>query len=172
MLFGYVLTTYFFLKKYNKSLLDLGFRPQSNNKFAWIGGILIYVLIGIVFVTHKIFYSSWQNQPILALTANFLMVAVMAGITDFWTRGFILLQLTKKFNAKVGILGQNFIWFLIHIYEIDLLTGYVSLFMAIGMTLFLGILGDIITLKYRDIRGLMVGHAILNLMILITANIN
>ena len=101
--------------------------------------------------------------------AKFFFVMIMASITDLWTRGFILFQLSERYGDTVAIFGQNLIWLIIHIYEIDILTQYISLGQAILMTLFLGIAGDLLALRTKSIFGLMVGHSLLNFIIILGA---
>ena len=69
----------------------------------------------------------------------------------------------------VAIIGQNFTWFMLHVYEIELLNSYIGYTGAILLTLTLGILGDMIALKTKSIIGLMLGHVILNLAIILAA---
>ena len=93
----------------------------------------------------------------------------MASITDYWTRGFILFELARKTNNTNAIFWQNIIWFVIHIYEIELLIPFIGLFNSILLTLILGIGGDIVALKTKSIFGLMLGHIFLNLSIILAA---
>ncbi|MHA2170555.1 MAG: CPBP family glutamic-type intramembrane protease [Candidatus Kariarchaeaceae archaeon] len=170
MIAFYILPTLFFIHRYGGSWKDLGLLPSKTHpSLSLIGGILIYFVAVFVFLENAIFFSGWRDMPWHIIWIKFIVVAVMASITDFWTRGFILFEVRKRYNAEVAILSQNVVWFVIHIYEIELLTPFIGLYFSIALTLFLGIGGDIVALKSNSILGLMLGHIILNLSIILAA---
>lgn len=170
MFIVYVIPVYFFLKWDNRSILQAGLeRPHAVPNLSVFGGISLYLFAAIIFIEKQIFFRTWMYQDVLTLTLNIVMVGIMAAITDFWTRGFILLTLADKYSSLVGIIVQNIIWFTIHYYEIELLNRYISIWGSIALTLFLGIGGDIIAIKSRSIYGLMLGHFFLNFFPMIAA---
>ncbi len=128
-------------------------------------GISVYGIALIVFWRYQIFFDSWARADLTDLFTVIPFVCIMAAITDFWTRGFVLLTLSDKYGWMVGIITQNTFWFILHYYEILLLEPYISFWGAVALTLILGLLGDMVTLHYRNIWGLMIGHALLNIMI-------
>ena len=91
------------------------------------------------------------------------LVSWMAFVTDLWTRGFVLMLLTKYESPLFGILIQNITWLAIHLYEVALLTPAMGFTGALALTVTLGLLGDIAVLKTKNIIGLGVGHIFLNI---------
>lgn len=100
--------------------------------------------------------TSWEA---LGLASSMSLIA--AG-TDFTTRGFILLTLARYTHVGFAIFAQNLTWYLGHITEIKLLTGCMGYAGALGLTLTLGLLGDVIALKTRNVVGLAAAHILLN----------
>lgn len=95
------------------------------------------------------------------------VMGLIAAITDITTRGFLLLTLSRYGPIWFAILIQNLTWYLGHIHEINLLTDCLGYTTALGLTLTLGILGDIIALKTRNVAGLAIAHILLNVVLMI-----
>ncbi len=172
MLIIYVIPTLIFARRHAIPFKNLGFRfdkPKLNLLVSLIGGIVLYYIAGLVFVKDNIFFGGWSSVSEIDAWTSLGLIGIMAGVTDYWTRGFILLSLTRKYNYYVGITVQNLTWFIIHIYEIVLLIPFIGLTGAILLTLFLGIVGDIIALESENIIGLIFGHILLNMMVMLTA---
>jgi membrane protease YdiL (CAAX protease family) len=171
MLIVYVLPSFLFAWRHKQSILDLGLcLPKNNALLSIFGGCFIYCLVGVIFIQNRIFYAGWAPMDLQVKILHLLMIGVMAAVTDYWTRGFILLSLEPRYGPIVAIIAQNAAWFILHIYEIILLSNYISYAFAIFITLFLGISGDLIALKTRSLYGLMLGHILLNLMVVIDAS--
>lgn len=169
MISCYVIPVVIFTRITDQSLTDLGLQLQSRkNVVGLFLGIFIYVIASIIFVKYGIFVHLWRYTPWFELWLNLISIGLMAAITDFWTRGFILFQLSKKYGDLVAIIGQNVVWFSIHVYEIFILVPYIGLLGANLLTLFLGISGDLVALKSNNIWGLMMGHILLNLVVMLT----
>jgi hypothetical protein len=124
---------------------------------------MVYAVPAFVFINNEIFYSGWQkhssNEIVLLLTLTF----IMASITDLWFHGFIFLGLVKTSSVRIAFLVQNILWFIFHYYEIILLDPYVGWLNAFLLSLYLGLVGDIIALKTKSVVGLMLGHSLFNL---------
>jgi hypothetical protein len=95
-----------------------------------------------------------------------LSMCLLAATTDIATRGFILLSLRRCAPLWFAILMQNVFWIYGHVYEIRALS--VCLGTAAGYALFLvlGLLGDTIALRTRNVVGLALGHVALNLVMI------
>jgi hypothetical protein len=90
------------------------------------------------------------------------LVCWMAFVTDLFTRGFVLMLLAKFQTPWFAILVQNLVWLGVHVYEILILVPSMTIAGAIVLTITLGVLGDIVALKTKNIIGLGVGHMFLN----------
>ncbi len=139
----------------------------KNLKESLLYGSLVYAIALGVFIyslNNSAFYSAfaggYEQMAPSELILTGLLFSWMAAVTDIWTRGFILLQITKYSNATFGVLVQNCTWVLVHLYEIAILA--LSLPGAVLLTLVLGTTGDVAALKTHNIVGLAVGHVILN----------
>jgi membrane protease YdiL (CAAX protease family) len=102
--------------------------------------------------------------PVEAFGLASAMSLIAAG-TDLATRGFILLILARHTHVIFAIFIQNLVWFLGHLHEISLLTNCLGAYSAIGLTLTLGIVGDVIALKTRNVVGLAIAHILLNVLL-------
>jgi hypothetical protein len=60
---------------------------------------------------------------------------------------------------------QNLVWFLGHLYEIGYLADCLGIPTAVLLTLTLGVLGDMVVLKTRNVLGLAGAHFVLNLVL-------
>jgi hypothetical protein len=94
--------------------------------------------------------------------AILLVMGIHAAGTDFATRGYILLGVAERGPVLLAILLQNVVWFVGHVYEIDLLARCMGLAWARGLFLVLGVLGDVVALKTRNVAGLAAAHVLLN----------
>lgn len=151
-----------------EKLADMGI-TKKNLLISIILGIGVYsIALAIFFFSidnpsfNESFVSGIKNEKLSQLIFITILVSIMALITDLWTRGFILMLLAKHTSVYFGILTQNITWFLVHIYEINSLQSAITLEGAIALTLTLGILGDIVALKTKNVLGLGVGHIWLN----------
>lgn len=167
----YVLFPILFLRRHNRDWKELGILPRRNMLGEnLVGGIFIYGVATYIFLENEIFFSGWQFLSNNEIIVKLILVAIMASITDLWTRGFILFEVANKYSDRTAIIVQNITWFTIHIYEIELLEPFIGYWNSILLTLFLGIGGDLVALRTRNIFGLMLGHTLLNVSIFLAAN--
>ena len=158
----------------NKRLLlplsELGITTK-NLLLTVILGCLLYSLAFIAFVScsndpfiaqHGLRQASTKDAMMLLLS-----MSMIASGTDLTTRGFILLGLARYSPLIFAIIVQNALWYLGHLSEIAQLSGCLTLWGAIGLTLTLGVLGDIVALKTRNIIGLAIAHILLNVSMMI-----
>lgn len=149
---------------------DLGITRDKLGKSIALG-CLLYTLALVAFV-------SCSNDPLIAQhglrqantrdTALLLLsMSIIAAGTDLTTRGFILLGLARYSPLVFAIVMQNALWYIGHLNEIALLSGCLSWGGAVGLTLTLGILGDVIALKTRNVIGLVVAHVVLNVVMML-----
>jgi membrane protease YdiL (CAAX protease family) len=157
-------------KRLGMSLQDLGLR-RSNLGTSTLFGCGLYMLALAAFV-----HCSGGNVMTHHIVRRvdtpdaFMLVALMGTIaagTDLTTRGFILLTLTRYTHVAFAILMQNLVWFLGHLHEIKLLADCLGVTMATALTLTLGIVGDVIVLRTRNVIGLAIAHFMLNIVLAI-----
>ncbi len=132
-----------------------------------IGGCALYAIALAAFLTCSddpllTRHPLARAEPWVAV-AIVLVMGLHAAGTDFATRGYILLGLAEFGPVALAIVMQNVIWFLGHVYEIDLLSRCMGLWPARGLFLFLGVAGDVVALKTRNVAGLAVAHVLLNI---------
>lgn len=124
-------------------------------------------------------FLSCSDNPLLArhpirhagAAEGFAIVSTMglhAATTDLATRGYILLALAEFSPVWFAVLMQNVVWFVGHVYEIDLLSRCMGLPAARLLFLALGVLGDIVALRTRNVLGLAVAHVLLNVVMAFT----
>jgi len=164
-----VLPFWWAMRKLGTRWEDFGLTTK-NLVTSLIYGGLVYTIALVVFI-HQLnnpdFYWTWAagyerlHLPELVFTG--LLFSWMAAITDLWTRGFILMQITKYSTATWGVVIQNVTWMIVHLYEIALLAPTLTLPGAILLTVVLGTTGDVVALKTKNIVGLAFGHVILNI---------
>lgn len=156
------------VKRLGMSLSDLGLNRHKLGINTLLGCALYLIALaaflhcsgGDLIANHAVRRASVPDAIMLVS----LMGLVAAG-TDLTTRGLILLTLTRHTHVVFAIFMQNLIWFLGHIQEIKLLTDCLGVTLATGLTLTLGILGDVIVLRTRNVIGLAVAHFLLNVVL-------
>ena len=158
------------IKRLNFSLQDLGISTKNLLRSV-ILGCALYTLALVAFL-HCTADSMVSNHLVRSLEMKdasilFLGMAITAAGTDLATRGFILFTLARFTTVPIAIVMQNAAWYLGHIGEINMLENCLGLWTAIGLTLTLGILGDVIALKTRNIVGLAIAHILLNAILVI-----
>jgi hypothetical protein len=156
------------IKRLDLSFADLGISTRNLWKSAVLGCVLYSLALAAfihcsdapVISNHAI----GKIAPWDAVLLGFNMSLVAAG-TDLATRGFILLGLARYTHISIAIIAQNLTWYLGHIHEINLLSGCLGYAGALGLTLTLGILGDVIALRTRNVVGLAIAHILLNVVL-------
>lgn len=157
-------------KRLRLPLSELGITTKNLLR-STILGCLLYSLALIAFI-------SCSNDPFIANHAlrnastkdamlTLLSMSIVASGTDLTTRGFVLLGLARYSPLIFAIIVQNALWYLGHVSEIAQLSGCLTVWGAIGLTLTLGVLGDIIALKTRNVLGLAIAHILLNITMMI-----
>ncbi|MGQ0720357.1 MAG: CPBP family glutamic-type intramembrane protease [Candidatus Eiseniibacteriota bacterium] len=94
-------------------------------------------------------------------------MCVLAATTDLATRGFVLLWLADCAPRSFAVLMQNVFWILGHGYEIRALSACLGAPAAYGLFLALGVLGDAIALRTRNVLGLALAHVLLNVVMIL-----
>ncbi len=147
---------------------DLGLSRVNLGRSIWLGCAL-YALALAAFL-HCSNTPLLQNDTIRTLSPLAAvwvtgMNSVIAAGTDITTRGFVLLTLKRYTGVRFAVLMQNVGWFAGHLFEISLLASCLGLGWAIALTLTLGILGDLIVLRTRNVVGLAIAHVLLNVIL-------
>lgn len=157
-------------KRLRLPLSELGITTRNLGKTTLLGCAL-YSLALLAFV-------SCSDDPMIAQHALrnassndamwllFSMGLTAAG-TDLTTRGFILLGLGRFTPLLFAVVVQNALWYLGHVSEIAQLSGCLTFWGAVGLTLTLGILGDLVALKTRNVAGLAIAHVLLNVAMMV-----
>lgn len=147
--------------------LGLG-RANLGRSLGW--GCALYVIALVAFVASS-------NDPLIArhparllpppraLEIGTAMCLIAAG-TDVATRGFVLLSLARYTHISFAIAMQNVFWLLGHTNEIRLMSSALGDWGAVGLFLLLGLLGDSIALRTRNVLGLGLAHALLNVVMI------
>lgn len=157
-------------KRLRLPLSELGITSKNLLRTILLG-CLLYSLALMVFIScsDDPFISQHGLRSANAEDAMVLLIgmSMIAAGTDLTTRGFILLGLARYSPLIFAIIVQNALWYLGHTSEIAQLSGCLSVWGAIGLTLTLGLLGDIIALKTRNVVGLAMAHILLNITMMI-----
>ncbi|MFN8178793.1 MAG: hypothetical protein U0167_12765 [bacterium] len=107
-----------------------------------------------------------QVPPLRVLELGSAMCLGAAG-TDVATRGFILLTLMEVTNIPFAVAMQNIFWMFGHAHEIRMIAGAFGMPGAIALNIFLGLVGDSIVLRTRNVVGIGIAHALLNVAMII-----
>lgn len=147
---------------------DLGLATRNLGRSLLLGCALYSIaLAAFVYCSGSALIASHPVRhlpPLEAFGAAAAMSLIAAG-TDLATRGYILLVLARYTHVVFAIIVQNLLWFLGHIHEINLLASCLGVYLAVGLTLVLGIVGDVVALKTRNVIGLAVAHILLNVVL-------
>jgi membrane protease YdiL (CAAX protease family) len=158
------------IKRLGLSLADLGISRQKLGMNTLLGcGLYLIALASFVHCSEGEMMVNHAVRKIGIGDASALVVlmGIIAAGTDMTTRGFILLSLARYSHVAFAIFMQNLIWFLGHIHEIRLLADCLGVVMATVLTLTLGIVGDMIVLRTRNVIGLAIAHFLLNVVLAI-----
>lgn len=157
------------IKRLNFSLAELGISTNNLIQSIFLGCMLYSLALAAFlycssdpFVSGHAIGKTGDTADTLILL---LAMSIGAASTDITTRGFILFTLERYTTLPIAIFMQNAAWFAGHLEEIDLLTNCLGFWGAAGLTLTLGILGDVIALKTRNIVGLSIAHVLLNVVL-------
>lgn len=156
------------VKRLGMSMAELGVSTHNLGR-SIVYGCALYTIALVVFV-HCSTNQVMLNHVVYTLgstDAYFMatMMGLLAAGTDMTTRGFILLTLSKYSNVVFAIVMQNLVWFIGHITEIYFLANCIGMFNAVSLTLILGVLGDIVVLRTRNVLGLVLAHFLLNVVL-------
>jgi len=154
------------MRRLGLKLADMGIR-RAGFVDSTLQGCLLYSLAlgAFIYCSSDPLISNHLLRHLGAGDASITLASMglIAAGTDLATRGFILLTLVRYTNLAFAILIQNLTWYLGHINEIGLLSGCLGLWGALGLTLTLGLLGDVVALRTRNVVGLALAHILLNL---------
>ncbi|HFQ91855.1 MAG TPA: hypothetical protein ENK29_03150 [Chromatiales bacterium] len=159
---------YWAIKRLGFSLADLGLSTRNLGKTLLLG-CLLYSLALAAFIhcsddplisNHALGKIGFWEA--VGLTSSMGLVA--AG-TDVATRGFVLFTLARYTHVGFAIFVQNLTWYLGHIHELNILRNCLGYGTALALVLTLGLLGDAIALKTRNVVGLAIAHILLNIVL-------
>lgn len=165
-----ILLYWWAIKRLRLPLSELGITTK-NLLQTTVLGCLLYSLALVAFIScsndpfiaqHGLRNASTKDASMLLFSMSMIAVG-----TDLTTRGFILLGLARYSPLIFAFIVQNALWYLGHVSEIAQLSGCLTMWGAIGLTLTLGVLGDIIALKTRNVLGLAIAHILLNITMMI-----
>lgn len=147
---------------------DLGLSLTNLGRSTWLGcGLYALALAAFLHCSNTPLLENDTIRALPALQAAWV-TAMNSGIaagTDITTRGFVLLTLERYTDVRLAVLMQNLGWFAGHLFEINLLASCLGLGWAVALTLTLGILGDLIVLRTRNVVGLAIAHVLLNVIL-------
>ena len=152
------------------SLGDLGITTRKLGKTLLLGCLLYSLaLAAFIHCSNDPFIAdhSVRKLPFMEAYGMLSCMALIAAGTDIATRGYLLLGLSRYTHVAFAIIVQNLFWYLGHIHEIQKLTDCLGFPGALGLTLTLGVLGDVIALKTRNVLGLAIAHILLNIVLVI-----
>ena len=112
-----------------------------------------------------------QHHPIrrldpLGVAELGFAMCLIAASTDVATRGFVLLTLLECTPLAFAVAMQNVFWLLGHVNEIRLLSSALGREGAVALFVVLGLLGDSIVLRTRNVLGLALAHVLLNVVMI------
>ena len=167
-IFYFIIPLFWLIKIRKMRLPDLGIL-KINLIRSTVLGLGVYAIALVVFLLllgNPEFdrYFVWsRDMPAREFVLTIAVIAWMAALTDIWTRGMILMPVLKLKGLYLAILTQNIFWLASHIYELSYLAPSMTLAGALALTITLGVLGDLVAIKTKNIVGLSIGHIFLNL---------
>lgn len=153
-----------------RSPAGLGLTRRNLGRGVVLGCALYTIaLAAFVYASHE---EVFQNHPARHLPLDRTLVlgasmCVVAAGTDIATRGFILLALVEHTPVAFAVAMQNVFWMLGHTNEIRVLSEAMGWQAAVGLNILLGLLGDSIALRTRNVAGLAIAHALLNVVMIV-----
>ncbi len=153
---------------FTKERLNLG----KINKFFFLSIFIYFVFflwIIVYYPSNKDFFSGFNftNKSISFIIFWNITIFLHVSTIDFFTKRIVQFKATQVFGEIKGLEIQVLVWMIAHIKEFFWLN---DLMENLGCLIFLfvsGIITGIIYMKTRDIIGLMVGHWLLNFLVMI-----
>lgn len=153
---------------FTKERLNLG----KINKFFFLSIFIYFVFflwIIVYYPSNKDFFSGFNftNKSISFIIFWNITIFLHVSTIDFFTKRIVQFKATQVFGEIKGLEIQVVVWMIAHIKEFFWLN---DLMENLGCLIFLfvsGIITGIIYMKTRDIIGLMVGHWLLNFLVMI-----
>ena len=148
------------------------FRSLGGLDRGFLEGLFIYfIFAGYVFlyyVNNNEFFTDYAKMgweiPIFLF---FIALNVMP--VDFFTKRFIQAPLSVQYGPRIAIILQTLVWLAAHIPEslwLDDLMGTVGVWVFLGFT---GLITGISYERTKNVSGMMAGHVVLNLFVVIMA---
>ena len=153
---------------FTKERLNLG----KINKFFFLSIFIYFVFflwIIVYYPSNKDFFSGFNftNKSISFIIFWNITIFLHVSTIDFFTKRIVQFKATQVFGEIKGLEIQVLVWMIAHIKEFFWLNDLMG---NLGCLIFLfvsGIITGIIYMKTRDIIGLMVGHWLLNFLVMI-----
>ncbi len=164
---GFIIPAIFFkiIKRQNLSFITLKKFTIGISAYLMIFAILLFYIYlkPEFFTTYKI---SEFNDFCYYGFLTFLNVAPV----DFFTKRVIQYECSKIFNRSIGILAGLNSWIVVHILELKYLSALMGCTGALWFIIFTGILTSLVYSKNNEVYGLIFGHVLINILVVIFAN--
>lgn len=141
--------------------IDIGFA------YGLLAYLLLYLWVIAYYPSNPQFFDQFRLQGIDMLVAN-LFIAMNVMPVDFFTKRMVQYELQVLWGVKIAFVIQQMVWLLVHIPEFFWL---LDLMGAAGALLFLlgsGALTGAIYARTKNVLGLMLGHWLLNLFVMLS----
>ncbi|MDI6916388.1 MAG: hypothetical protein QMC80_01165 [Thermoplasmatales archaeon] len=148
-----------------KKPLRLG---KINKGFVY--GIAVYLLLLLWILPYYFFnpdfFDVFKVSGLDFITFNILIIMNIMPV-DFFSKRVIQLEIAERFGEMIGMYAQIIAWMVGHVYELFWLKELMGCAGSLLFIAFSGIITGFVYSKTKNVFGFMIGHWMLNLLMII-----
>ena len=136
----------------------------------FVYGILVYLLLFLWVISYYFFNPGFFdvfNVKGWDFAVYNLLIIMNVMPVDFFTKRIIQAEIAKGFGEMNGMYAQIIAWMLGHVYELFWLKDLMGCAGALLFIAFSGIITGFVYSKTKNVLGFMIGHWMLNLLVMI-----
>jgi|GEM_PF-1489002 len=152
-------------------LLFLLKKPLKLGKIdkGFVYGILVYLLLLLWILPYYFFnpefFDVFNVSGADFITFNVLIIMNVMPV-DFFSKRVIQLEIAEGFGEMIGMYAQIIVWMVGHVYELFWLKELMGCAGALLFIAFSGIITGFVYSKTKNVLGFMIGHWMLNLLVM------
>jgi hypothetical protein len=136
----------------------------------FVYGILVYLLLLLWILPYYLFnpdfFDVFKASGLDFITFNVLIIMNVMPV-DFFSKRVIQLEIAEGFGEMIGMYAQIIAWMVGHVYELFWLKELMGCVGSLLFIVFSGIITGFVYSKTKNVLGFMIGHWMLNFLVII-----
>ncbi len=154
-------------------LLAMRERPELGALDGWLAlGVAVYMPFALWFVlvvpSHGDYFREWArlDEGAPYVVGHAALVAANVASVDFFCRRVVQLEASRAWGDRRGFAVATVAWLVGHVPEAIWLDDLVGLAAGVSIIVLAGVATGLVYMRGRNVAGLMLGHATLNIVII------